>query len=474
MRRGSTFCIFCFFFLSASLFSETNQPSKQELPSWLGEFKKLDEKELAQKKEGWYLTGLPLFGSDAVSGSGVGVLANIFYNGTRGTPSFSYTPYEHLISVSAYQTDRSSKSYFVSWDAPYFLDSPFRLKAYLGHEKSLHNLYFGKGTESLTPLSYIERNDAGGQRMRNSTFSDFEDANSFYTNRGLGKEAVSTQRFNEYGFEATYAQFALDKTIQKVFRVWGSAELTNNIIRRYDGKWTEAKDPLFETKAKVREDETLLTKDSRSGKIIGANGGYVNYLRAGIAFDTRDFEPDPDRGWLVEYNVTRAERAIGSDYSYFRHFAQVKNYWQPFPKYFEELVIAQRVALTKTDGNVPFFDYRYLFSIDGPFSGVGGQNTLRGYRTERFLGPIMGFYNVELRWRMGSFELWDSIFQISLVPFYDIANVWDKMSEIKTTGYKHSRGLGLRLVWDQSTVILMDWARSREDSLFYIDMGHTF
>jgi len=474
-KRAEFALVVCLFlFCIPQLHPQPKQTNDPLLPSWIGEFKKLDEKELSQKKEGWYATGVPLFGSDPVAGRGLGLLANIFFNGNKSTPSFGYTPYEHLISVSAYQTDRSSKSYYVSWDAPYFMDSPFRLRAYVGHENSLHNLYFGQGKESLSPLSYLERNDQSGRTVRNSTFSDFEQANSFYTNKGPGKEALSTQRYNEYKFEATYAQLAIDKTIQKIFRVWGSTELTNNIVRNYDVTWSEAKDPVFNTSLSVMEDETRLSKDTKSGKVIGANGGYINYLRAGIAVDTRDFEPDPDRGWLVEYNVTRAERAIGSDYSYYRHFAQVKNYWQPFPKLLEEFVIAQRVALTKADGKVPFFDYRYLFSIDGPFSGVGGQNTLRGYRTERFYGQVMGFYNIEFRWRFGSFEFWDNLFQFSLVPFYDVANVWDKLGEIKTSGYKHSRGVGLRIVWDQSTVILMDWARSREDSLFYLDMGHTF
>ncbi len=460
--------------ISSTLFSQTKTTNDQQIPPWLGEFKKLDEKEYAQKKEGWYATGFPLFGSDAVSGTGAGLLANLFYNGNKSSPSFSYVPYEHQILVGAYQTNRATKSYFITWDAPYFLDTPFRVKTYLGHDTNLHNQYFGVGSESLKTLSYLERNQQEGRTVRNARYEDFETANSYYTNRGQGQEAVSTQRYHEYQFETTYAQFFLDKTIQKVFRIWGGTEVSKNVVRRYDGTWTEARDPVTETKLKVQEASTSVTNDAKAGKIIGEGGGIINYLRAGIAYDTRDYEPDPDSGWLIEYNINQAEKAIGSEYSYLRHFFQIKNFWQPFPKLFEELVLAQRVALTKADGNVPFFEYRYLYSIDGPFGGIGGQSTLRGYRMERFFGPVMGFYNVEIRWRFGSFQAWDSLFQFSLAPFYDIANVWDKMSEINQFGYKHSRGLGLRIVWDQSTVILMDWARSREDSLFYLDMGHTF
>jgi len=477
----SCFVLSIYYFLIFDVYAQNldklpSQPKVEEepIPSWIGDFKKLDAKELAGKKEGWYATGLPLIGNDAVSGKGGGLMANLFYNGKKDAPSFQYTPYEYLIATGAYNSTRGTENYFVSLDAPYFLDSPYRLKTFIGHDSNLHNQYFGLGNSSLAPLQFSDRNQPDGDIHRNAKYSDFEAANSYYTSKGVGREAVSTQRKNEYRFETTYAQFFLDKTIHKIFRLWGGTEFSKNIVRRYDGEWTKAKDPYLGVDVPVQEDITNVSRDASNGKLLGAKGGNLNYLRGGIAYDTRDYEPDPDSGWLIEYNFNRAERMIGSDFSYLRHMVQAKNFWQPFPHYFEEFVLAQRVALTRVDGNVPFFEYRYLYSIDGPMGALGGQNTLRGYRQERFYGPVMGFYNLELRWRFASFELWDQNFQVSLVPFYDIGRVWDKVREISTQGYKHSRGVGMRIVWDQATVILMDMAFSKEDSLFYIDMGHTF
>ncbi|MDF3820339.1 DUF5982 domain-containing protein [Leptospira sp. 96542] len=446
----------------------------EDLPEWLGDFKKLDAKELENKREGSYFTGLPLFGSDPVSGSGLGVVANYFYNGDKSEPSFSYTPYEHMVSVAIYETNRSTKNYSVSWDAPYFLDSPYRIKTYLGHESNLHNLYFGVDQSSLNPLYYTDRNIDGGRSVRNANFSDFESANSFAKNKGVGREFLSTKRFNEYQFETTNGQISVDKTIFQVFRIWSGVEFSKNIVRTYDGTWTNTNDPITGLSVPSVETQTMVTRDAKAKEIIGSNGGYLNYIRAGIAYDTRDYEPDPDRGWLIEYNINKAETGIGSDYSYIRHFGQIKNFYQPFPKLFEEFVVAQRAALTKVEGNVPFFEYRYLYSIDGAFGGLGGLNTLRGYRQERFVGSVMGFYNVEFRMRVGSFSLFDQNFQLSVVPFYDLGRVWDQLRNVNTMGYKHASGLGLRLIWDQATVILMDYSRSKEDELFYIDIGHTF
>lgn len=480
-----------FLFLPLNLFPQTqtgqnqNKPKsevnsqpqvapKQEIPSWLGEFKKLDEAELAEKKEGWYLTGLPLFGEDPVAGRGLGAIGNLFYNGTKESPSFAYAPYEYLFTVSSYRTNRGTQNTAFAWDAPYFLDSPYRLRGLVGHDVSLNSQYFGFGSQSLQPLSYQNRNQPEGQVFRNARYPDYESANAFGTNRGPGREFVSTSRYHEYYFETTYSQFFVDKTIYKVFRIWGGTELSKNVVRRWDGTWTSAREPLTGISFPAPENTTKVTEDSKNEKIIGLEGGYLNYARGGIAYDTRDYEPDPDSGMLIEYTINRADSRIGSDYNYTRHTGQFKHFYQPFPKLFEEFVIAQRVLLTKVEGQVPFFEYRYLYTIDGYINALGGSNSLRGYRQERFMGPVTGFYNIEFRMRMGSFHLGSNFFQVSVVPFFDTGRVWDKLRQINTQGYLYSHGLGLRLVWDQATVIQMDWAVSREERLFYLDIGHVF
>ncbi|WP_367899121.1 hypothetical protein AB3N61_04605 [Leptospira sp. WS58.C1] len=46
--------------------------------------------------------------------------------------------------------------------------------------------------------------------------------------------------------------------------------------------------------------------------------------------------------------------------------------------------------------------------------------------------------------------------------------------DISTKGYKFSYGAGLRIIWNQATVILIDYAKSREDSQLFIDIGQIF
>ena len=55
--------------------------------------KRMSEADLAKKREGKFVTGIPDFSSDPVTGFGLGVRTNIYWNGKRTNPFFAYTPY---------------------------------------------------------------------------------------------------------------------------------------------------------------------------------------------------------------------------------------------------------------------------------------------------------------------------------------------------------------------------------------------
>jgi hypothetical protein len=44
----------------------------------------------------------------------------------------------------------------------------------------------------------------------------------------------------------------------------------------------------------------LLRRDYEQGLVSGLDGGWVSILQTALIFDTRDFEPDPTRGYYVE------------------------------------------------------------------------------------------------------------------------------------------------------------------------------
>ena len=67
-----------------------------KLPFAIAGEKKLDEEELKNKKQGFYMTGVPYLSSDPLNGFGAGAEAQLFYNGKKTDP-FSLT---HLLGQS--------------------------------------------------------------------------------------------------------------------------------------------------------------------------------------------------------------------------------------------------------------------------------------------------------------------------------------------------------------------------------------
>ncbi len=177
---------------------------------------------------------------------------------------------------------------------------------------------------------------------------------------------------------------------------------------------------------------------------------------------------------FVEATYEKVAKAFGSDFQYSKYFTQVKLFYSPFPKVFDKLVIAGRGAFGLTEGDAPFFEYRNLWSTEGGITGLGGLRTLRGYKQDRFAGKAMGWGNIELRWKFFDFNIAGQHFALNLVPFMDFGRVWDDEHNVGLKDYKYSRGLGFRIAWNQSTILMLDYAVSKEDKQVFMNFNHIF
>ncbi len=200
----------------------------------------------------------------------------------------------------------------------------------------------------------------------------------------------------------------------------------------------------------------------------------MNSVRVGIVYDTRDYEPDPNSGVFLEATYEKNSKAMGSNFDFQKYFVQGKFFWSPFPKIFDKLVIANRFAMGLTDGDTPFFEYRNLWGTEGMMGGLGGLRTLRGFKQDRFVGRTMGWGNSEVRWKFAETKIGSEYFVFNLVPFMDYGRVWDDEHKIGWKGYKYSRGIGLRIAWNQATIIMIDYAKSREDEQTFVNFSHVF
>ncbi|MCW7469707.1 Omp85 family outer membrane protein [Leptospira kanakyensis] len=488
-----SFILLLFFSFFHGVLGQERQP-RTDLPFEISEKKRLSERDFKNKKEGGYFTGLPLINSDPNVGVGYGARVLYFYNGEKKSPMFEYTPYRVRIFAQYFNTTKRAPYHQLSVDAPYIFDTKWRLRADLVYERNPNSLFFGIGSDTLQPLSYLERNNPNGQIRRNAPFADYEDNLNYRRPGDAGQgEApiVSDHRYNRYDIEnpnfSTSGEYSF---FGGTLRTVTGVRLSKQIIRTYDGKYNDAQlgpadgvlgllgvDRTFGTP----QGETKLTREDKDGKIRGLNGGYTNTVRAGIVFDTRDFEPDPNRGVFLEYTHERSAKAIGSTYDFNKNLVSGRIFLSPVqwftskpPEILEKFVLAARGTMIQTNGDAPFYEYRNMWGTETNQSGLGGRTTIRGYKQDRFVGQTMAFANFEIRWKFAETEFWGQHFDFQLVPFYDVGRVWDRTEDANLKNYKHSRGIGLRIPWNQATVIYFDHAISNEDRQTFINFNHIF
>ena len=220
---------------------------------------------------------------------------------------------------------------------------------------------------------------------------------------------------------------------------------------------------------------SFVQSDYNAGRIVGLKKGVIHLYQIGFIYDTRDLETDPSSGVFAELTNELSLKALGSLYDFNKTFIHFNYYHKIFSKLFKKMVLASRAAFGYTALNAPFFEYQDEWSSEGSIEGLGGPNTLRGFKQSRFLSRAMSFNNVEVRYRFAQCDFIKQHFAFSAVPFIDAGGVWDSMSRIKNfSNFRVSEGLGLRIAWNLNTILRFDYAISKEDKQFFFNLSHAF
>ena len=121
----------------------------------------------------------------------------------------------------------------------------------------------------------------------------------------------------------------------------------------------------------------------------------------------------------------------------------------------------------------PFFEYQDQWSPEGSIRALGGSQTLRGFKANRFLGRTVAFANVELRHRFAELDTLGQNFTFTAGPFLDLGTVGDDVLVV-AAALRASAGAGLRVGWNRSTVITADAAFSREDAQVFVGFNQSY
>jgi hypothetical protein len=426
--------------------------AKPYLPEWL----------LRNKREGRYVTAVPAIGFGSEEGFNIGVLAEFFDNGSRDDPFFRSTPYRQNVSVIATVSLAGVQTYLARLDQPYIRGSPYRLRVAGGYLRSDIANYFGVGNDSMRALSF-----PGLPGVSFEKFDDYENAIS----RAVA--GTTYANYNHYRLRQGFLFGAVERDLAGgLVRPLLGLQFSRVSIGDYTGETVDATDAAGSTVDAI-EAPTKLFEDCTAGLLNGCEGGWDNFVKLGLTFDTRDFEPDPNQGLIAQLTAELATRALGSSFDYQRVTASVAGFATPFPEH-ARLVLAGRALYSMQFGDVPFFSIdTFAFNTRDRF-GLGGFDTLRGYRRDRFIGAAGALVNAELRWSVGEWDVWGQHLKPMLVPLVETGRVFDDIGATTLQGWRFGYGLGFRLAWNLATIVSVDVGRSTEDQLLYVEIGHQF
>ncbi len=186
----------------------------------------------------------------------------------------------------------------------------------------------------------------------------------------------------------------------------------------------------------------------------------INHSRAtytsvfsNLRYDTRNSFINPSGGLVV---LGEAEFTLKTKSSHVK-FSRISALFQYYSVlFFPKFVLALR------------FGIQNLFGEDLPVQvllPVGGNNTLRGYPQDRFLGKTSAVFNAELRfpifWRIGG------------VVGFDAGKVWNSLEEIDLSRWATNPAIGMRL-YMKHFLVRFDIGFGRNSTGMYFNFGHIF
>lgn len=415
-----------------------------------------DSKKVKKPKEGWKFGGaLPTVTFDSDLGFQYGALFEFFNYGKPGIyPEFldhTYTEVSHFTKGSGiyrmmYESNHLIGKTHLTFDISYLPDQANHFYGFNGYES-----VFNKPWMDDEDASYLTR--------------------MFYR-----------QERNQFRIKFDIQGKLTGDNIK-----WCAGFGVNNfVIRSVDiAKLNKGKDaadllPLTSVQPGLYE----IYRDSLD--LITANeadGGWVNVIKAGIMWDSRDNKPNPMKGIWTEAGIEYAPGFLGNDWSFAKFYFTHRQYFTLVP---ENLSLVYRIGFQNTiGGDVPYFYQSQVITsmLTGATNeGLGGSSTLRGVLRNRVIGDGFIFGNVELRWKPFHFRFLKQECYLGLNAFYDLGMITDKIDlpdDLETTfntsltGYDYndffnpggeklhqSAGVSLMFVMNRNFVIAADLGKA--------------
>ncbi len=417
-------------------------------------------------KTGWNFGGLPVVAYDSDIGFKYGALVNAFNYGD-GT---NYPDYKYAVKAEWSRTTKGSGINQLFFDAKDLLPNKIRLTA-----------DFSYLTEQA--LDFYGFN--GYNAVYNSIWEDDNAENDDYVSRMFYRHERKLIRF-----KADFSQPIKDTHWKWLagMGIYKHSISTVDIDRLNEGKDSTEMLPDVATLFDKYVDWGIIHDDEKEG-------GWTNFIKLGIIYDSRDIEANANSGMWSEAVLVTAPGFLGNgNYGYTRLALAHRQYVTIIP---QRLTFAGRIAYQGTIfGDPPFYMQPYMissFSAATTSDGLGGAKTLRGVLRNRVVGEHIAYTNLEFRWKFLKTMIGKQNIYLALAPFFDAGTVLkpvDFDSDIPdgenysdyfvddNEGIHAGYGAGFYFVMNQNFIVAVNYGMAASeqdgDSGLYINIGYLF
>ncbi len=202
----------------------------------------------------------------------------------------------------------------------------------------------------------------------------------------------------------------------------------------------------------------------------------ISSLQFGLSQDTRDNVFIPSRGYILAGNLEIAGGPLLGDKDFIKWTNRASKYFSLINSSVLELRMnSGLINAYSNSSKVPIYERFY----------AGGAYTIRGYH-ERIIGPYDPASKDPIGGEamlIGNIEyLYPVVNPIKAAVFYDVGNVWEKISNFASGGYKAGFGFGVRLKTPIGPVRLdYGWPLNKEQNettkgkgRFHFSLSHNF
>lgn len=394
----------------------------------------------AEKKRGWSALLLPNIRLNPDEGFGLGLVMHAAY------ADLEAKPYKLYLGLRSMATLKLVQRHELAFDAVRIFGTPLRVDGRVGFYAVVFEPFCGVGPEvTCDPAAASKMAERRG--LEGEDRAAFE--NTYYAMRMLRPYA--------------WANFRYDLPLGLKLFGGGRIEYV------YPGAFGDVL--AGELLVEGPYPDSMFAQYAPDGQ-----EGLSHVWQGGLVYDTRDHEPDPTRGVLVEGSLRGAHAFIGSAWDFAGANVGVRAF-APLDPY-ERLILASRLVLDAATGDVPVQELARVGGIID-YRAFGGVAAGRGIRQQRYIGQGKAISQNELRWRAARVVGLGTRVDVVLLGFVDAATVVTEtlapFKEPWTLGL--SGGGGMRLVVNRNIVLRFDLGFSREEGFvpaFYIDSGQTF